>query len=44
MINENVSDSVAATQQHLVLRRALVYIQSMSGGLVGEHSFSHHPQ
>ncbi len=35
MINENVSDSAAATQQqHLVRHRALVYIQWIGGGPV----------
>lgn len=41
MINENVSDSAAATQQHLVLHRALVYIQRIAGGPVGEHTHTH---
>lgn len=36
MMNANVSDSAAATQQHLVLHRALVYIQEIGGGPVGE--------
>lgn len=41
MINENVSDSAAATQQqHLVLHRALVYIQWIGGGPVVEHTYS----
>lgn len=41
MINENVSDSAAATQkQHLVLHQALMYIQWISGGPVGEHTHS----
>lgn len=38
MINGNVSDSAAATQQHLVLHRALVHIQWIGGGPVGEHT------
>lgn len=39
MINENVSDSAAATQQqHLVLRWALVYIQRIGGGPAGERA------
>lgn len=39
MINENVSDSAAATQQqHLVLRWALVYIQRIVGGPAGERA------
>lgn len=39
MINEKVSDSAAATQQqHLVLHRALTYIQRIVGGPVGEQA------
>lgn len=42
MINENVSDSAAATQQqHLVLRQALVYIQWIGGGPAGEGADTH---
>lgn len=41
MINENVSDSAAATQQqHLVLHRARVYIQWIGGDPVVEHTHS----
>lgn len=41
MINGNVSDSAAATQQqHLVLHRALVYLQWIGGGPVGDHANS----
>ncbi|KAA8586500.1 hypothetical protein FQN60_000336 [Etheostoma spectabile] len=35
MMNANVSDSAAATQQHLVLHRALVYIKKIQGWSCG---------
>lgn len=42
MINENVSDSAAATQQqHLVLHQAPMYIQGICGGPAGEGRDTH---